>query len=173
RGDDSRYLALIAGPPPAVRVDATAGDFVPSALDALTQSGVVTRGDDVLVAGADAADRLPALLIAPSDPVLVGAANRNLERLGVPWRFGAPRRGSVAVTGSRLDEVTVSLRYPLEPVAGASSDTLATAGGAPWVVAGDGYVVVASPLEANATSLPLRAAFVPWVGEILAQRLGS
>ncbi len=173
RGDDSRYLALIAGPPPAVRVDATAGAFVPSALDALIQSGVVTRGDDVLVAAADAADRLPALLIAPSDPVLVGAANRNLERLGVPWRFGAPRRGNVAVTGNRLDEVTVSLRYPLVPVAGAAADTLASAGGAPWVVAGEGYTVVASPLESAATSLPLKAAFVPWLGEILAQRLSS
>ncbi len=173
RGDDSRYLALIAGPPPAVRVDATAGAFVPSALDALIQSGVVTRGDDVLVAAADAADRLPALLTAPADPVLVGAANRNLERLGVPWRFGSPRRGNVAVTGNRLDEVTVSLRYPLIPVAGASADTLATAGGAPWVVAGEGYTVVASPLETAATSLPLRAAFVPWLGEILAQRLSS
>ncbi len=173
RGDDSRHLALIVGPPPAVRVDATAGAFVPSALDALIQSGVVTRGDEVLVAGADAADRLPALLTAPADPVLVGAANRNLERLGVPWRYGTPRRGNVTVTGPRLDDVTASLRYPLVSVAGASSDTLATAGGAPWVVAGEGYVVVGSPLDVAATSLPLRAAFVPWLGELLAQRLSS
>src|SRR5690606_19996943 len=165
------HLALLAGPPPAVRVDASAGSFLPPALDALIQSGVVTRGADVLVAGADAADRLPALLVAPADPVLAGAANRNLERLGVPWRFGAPRRGTASVTGARLDEVNVSLRYALEPVAGASADTLATAGGAPWVVAGEGYVVVASPLETAATTLPLRASFVPWLGEILTQRL--
>lgn len=173
RADDVRHLALLAGPPPAVRVDATAGPFVPPALDALVQSGIVQRGDDAVIAAADAADRLPALLIAPSDPVRLGAANRNLERLGVPWRLGQPRRGSAEVTGERLAGVGASLRYQLQPVAGAVADTLASAGGAPWAVAGEGYVLVASPLEAAATTLPLRAAFVPWLGELLAQRLSA
>ena len=202
RGDDVRHLAVRAGPPPAVRVDASAGAFVPPAVDALLLSGLVARGSDVIIASADAADRLPALLVAPADPVRLGAANRNLERLGVPWRFGAPRRGSVALTAASpgspaagaappgtvvtrqrdaadaardaaWDNVAATLHYPLMPATGASGDTLVRAGGAPWAVAGDGFVLVASPLEPGATSLPLRAAFVPWLGDVVSQRLSG
>lgn len=173
RGDDVRYLAARAGPPPAVRVDGSAGAFVPPALDALVQGGIVTRGGDLLIASADAADRLPALLLAPTEPARLGAANRNLERLGVPWRFGPPRRGSMTLDDPGLAGGMVELLYPLAPVEGASGDTLVRAGGAAWVVAGDGYVIVGSPLAPAATSLPVRAAFVPWLGELLTQRLSG
>ena len=48
--------------------------------------------------------------------------------------------------GGRLDGVTVTARYDARAQPGvAPSDTLATAGGEPWVVAGPGYVLVASP----------------------------
>ncbi|HEX6629816.1 MAG TPA: hypothetical protein VF048_01945, partial [Gemmatimonadaceae bacterium] len=107
------------------------------------------------------------------DPLRLGAANRNLERLGVPWRFGAARRGGADVRGDRLEGVTVSLRYALVPTAGAAADTLATAGGDAWAVAGDGFVLLGSPLVPTATSLPVRAAFVPWLAEVLAQRLAA
>jgi hypothetical protein len=40
-------------------------------------------------------------------------------------------------------------------------------------VAGPGYVLIGSPIEPEATDLPLRAAFVPWVLESLARRLGD
>ena len=204
RGDDVRHLAVRAGPPPAVRIDASAGSFVPPAVDALLLSGLVRRGSEVSIASADAADRLPALLVAPADPVRLGAANRNLERLGVPWRFAAPRRGSVALSlassdgparepsaaagvaaggpppgsaGTAADaawhDVGATLHYPLVPVAGAGGDTLVRAAGAPWAVAGDGFVLVGSPLLPDATTLPLRAAFVPWLGEVLGQRLSA
>lgn len=173
RADDVRHFALRAGAPPAVRVDMSAGSFVAPAFEALVQSGAVVRGADVVVAAADVADRLPALLIPPSDPVRVGAANRNLERLGVPWRLGPTRRGEAQVTGSRLEEVRTSSRHLLQPEAGAVADTLASVGGQPWAVAGDGYVLLGSPLDPAATTLPLRAAFVPWLGELLAQRLSS
>ena len=52
-------------------------------------------------------------------------------------------------------------------------DTVATAGGTPWVVAGDGYVLLGSPLDPEATDLPLKAAFVPWLLDALARRLGD
>lgn len=52
-------------------------------------------------------------------------------------------------------------------------DTLATAGGSAWAVAGDGYVLIASPLDPDATDLPLRGAFVPWLLEALSRRLGE
>jgi hypothetical protein len=153
----------------------------------------------VTVSGADAAGvRLPVLLTAPLDPVRIGDANRTLTRLGIPWRFGAIARNLVlaraassdgapldtnAASVSVFEGTPVRLRYPLvyspggAAATGASApvmpDTLATAGGSAWAVAGDGYVLIGSPLEPEATELPLRAAFVPWVLEALSRRLGE
>jgi hypothetical protein len=45
------------------------------------------------------------------------------------------------------------------------------AGAEPWIVAGPGYVLVASPLTPDATSLPVRAAFIPWLTDVVTQRL--
>jgi hypothetical protein len=132
---------------------------------------------------ADHLASLPALIVPPLDPVRLGAANRALERAGVPWRYGAAERGEVTVdglagasvgppdSGSGAPPVSVSLRYPLLPQTGVVADTLARAGGRPWGVSGPGYVLVASPIDPAATSLPLRAVFVPWIGDVVAQRL--
>ena len=57
------------------------------------RAGARAVGNEIAFAPADEATKLPALLIAPSDPVKLGAANRALERLGVPWRFGAAAHG--------------------------------------------------------------------------------
>ncbi len=173
RGDDARYFAAWLGDPPRVRLDASAGPFVQTAVTALVGSGRVALGSDIDVASADAALRLPALLTAPADPVRLGAANRALERLGVPWRFGARRAGESAARGERMEGVTVALRYVLEPSGRMPTDTLATVGGDPWIVAGDRLVLIASPLVPPATSLPIAAGFVPWLGDVLAQRLGG
>jgi hypothetical protein len=109
--------------------------------------------------------------------VRLGAANRALERLGVPWRFGEAKRGEVAVrgtgVGSTFDGVTASLRYTLIPRSAERADTLATAAGEPWIVSGARYVIIASPLTPEATTFPVRAAFVPWLGDVLSQRLGT
>ncbi|HEX3158876.1 MAG TPA: VWA domain-containing protein [Gemmatimonadaceae bacterium] len=173
RADDARHFAVWLGRPVPVTVDASAGAFAAPAIATLVQSGRAVAGGQVTVAGADGAARLPALLLAPTDPVRAGAANRNLERLGVPWRFGAVRRGRAAVRGERVDGASASLRYELQAQPGAAADTLATAGGDPWMVAGDGYVLVASPLVPTATDLPVRAGFVPLLGDLLSQRLSS
>jgi hypothetical protein len=78
------------------------------------------------------------------------------------------------VRGERLDEVTTSSRYVLQLHESAvATDTLATVAGEPWIVAGDGWVLVASPLDPEATTLPVRAAFVPWITDILTQRLAG
>src|SRR5690606_15701809 len=37
--------------------------------------------------------------------------------------------------------------------------------------AGPGYVIAASPLTPDATTLPVRASFVPWLGGVLTERL--
>ena len=171
RADDTRYFAVWIGPAPAVRVDPSAGAFARSAVEALVQSGRAALGDAMEIAQAEAATKLPALIFAPSDPIRLGAANRALERLGIPWRFTDARRDETLARGSGLDDVAVTLRYPLRAEAGAASDTLALASGQPWIVAGDRYVLVGSPLDPAATSLPVRAQFLPWLADVIAQRL--
>jgi hypothetical protein len=164
------------------------------------ERGAEGAARSVTVAGADAAGvRLPVLLTAPRDPVRIGEANRTLTRLGIPWRFGAIARNLVlaraaSTGGVPLDTnaasvgvfegTPVRLRYPLVYSPGGTTaatganaaaipDTLATAGGSAWAVAGDGYVLIGSPLDPEATELPLRAAFVPWLLEALSRRLGD
>ncbi|HLB09324.1 MAG TPA: VWA domain-containing protein [Gemmatimonadaceae bacterium] len=178
RGDDVRHFAVWIGPAPAVALHPLAGPFARSALDALVQSGRAGVGNEIAFAPADEAARLPALLIAPSDPVKLGAANRALERLGVPWRFGAAVHGESVVRAAdstrALDGVTTSLRYALTRAPSAErTDTLATAGAAPWIVTGPRYVLVASPLAPPATTFPLHASFVPWLDDMLSQRLSG
>lgn len=178
RADDVRHFAVWIGAAPAVAIHPLTGPFAHSALDALVQSGRASVGNDIAFAPADEATRLPALLVAPTDPVKVGAANRALERLGVPWRFGAAQRGESvvrAVDSTRtLEGVSATVRYALTRSAGADrTDTIATAGGAPWIVAGPRYVLVASPLAPPATTFPLHASFVPWLDDMLSQRLSG
>jgi hypothetical protein len=179
RGDDVRHFAVWLGPPPRVRLDPATGSFLRTAIDALAESErLVTGGGvgsaDVAVTTADALARLPALIVAPTEPVRIGAANRALERAGIPWRFGALQRGPQSVRGDRLEDVTTTQRYALHlRDGGVATDTLATAGGEPWVVAGDGWVLIASPLDPAATNLPIRAAFVPWLTDVLTQRLAG
>ncbi len=173
RGDDARHFAVWLGDPPRVRLDPLAGPFMQTAVTALVGSGRLALGGDIDVASADASQRLPALLTAPVDPVRLGAANRALERLGVPWRLGARRAGESAARGERMDGVTVALRYVLEPSGRLPADTVATVAGEPWIVAGERYVLIASPLVPAASSLPIAAGFVPWLGDALAQRLGG
>ena len=179
RGDDVRYFAAWIGAAPAVAVDATLGPFVRTAIDALVQSERLRLGSEASIVPADALGRLPALIVAPSDPVRVGAANRALERAGVPWRFGAARRetGTVrepaTVANKLLDGATVSMRYPLTAVGDVAADTMARVGGDAWVVAGDRYVIIASPLDPSATDFPVRAGFLPWIAEASSQRLAG
>lgn len=197
RADDTRWFAIRVAPPPTVVVRNEGGPFLSAALGTLVDEGRLARGPvtdarAVMVAGADAnGTRLPVLLTAPADPLRVGDANRELARLNIPWRFGAIARGQVLARVPQMGADTTSsaarafegtpvrLRFPLVYSPGGSNsgaaapDTLATAGGTPWVVAGAGYVLIGSPLEPDATDLPLRAAFVPWVLESLARRLGD
>ena len=67
--------------------------------------------------------------------------------------------------------------YALEPRGAQSQqgsvDTLARVGRDPWAVAGDGYVLVASPLTTEGTDLPLRASWVPWLGSAIAEQLSG
>ena len=173
RADDQRHFAVMIGGAPAVQPLPGAGVFVQNAIDALVQNQRVAAGGEIEVGPADVITRLPALLLAPNDPVRMGAANRALERLGVPWRFGAVRREETMVRGAGLEGISATLRYTLVAQPAAVAETLATAASEPWMVGGDKYVLVASPLDPSATTFPLRASFLPWLGDVVAQRLAG
>lgn len=206
RADDARYFAVRVAPPPSVDIRNEAGLFVAAALGTLIDDGRIARLGSanvgglssqgiarVVVSGAEAGGLgAPVLLLAPSDPLRVGDANRTLERLNVPWRFGAVARDTAmartnsqithSAADSALEGAKVMLRYPLVPAAsnatanaasGNRTDTLATAGNAPWAVAGQGYVLIGSPMIPTATDLPLRSGFVPWLFGVVAMRLGD
>jgi hypothetical protein len=175
RADDVRHFAVWIGAAPSVTSDPSAGTFVATALSALVADGRASVGSPpgVRIASADVATALPALLVPPANPVHLGAANRALARLGVSWRLGALEKSPVIARSGRLDGVSVNARYRLVREGVALSDTLGTAGGEPWVVAGPGYVLVASRLDPSATNLPVRAVFVPWLADLLSTRLGA
>ena len=169
--DNVRHFALWIGPAPSVRVLPGAGQFVRNAVDVLRASERVVDGNGLTIAAADEVTALPALIVPPSDPVRLGAANRSLERLGLPWRYGAPRREAQIARGEQIQGVTVSSRYELQSRAVPEADTLAVAGREPWIVAGPRYVIVGSPLNPESTSLPVSASFIPWMAEVLSARL--
>jgi hypothetical protein len=172
-GDDARHFAVWIGAAPAVSSTPSAGPFAATAVSALIADGRAAAGSTIQIASADALGALPALIVPPADPVRLGAANRELARLGVPWRYGPVERSSATVRGGRLDGVAVSARHQLRREGATPADTVATAGGEPWVVAGPGYVLLGSRLDPAETTLPVRAAFVPWLADMLGLRLGA
>ena len=171
--DNVRHFALWIGPAPAVTVTPGAGAFARNAVDVLRSAEHVVEGAGITVASADEAGTLPAMLFPPVDAVKLGAANRVLERLGVPWRYGAARRESALAHGGQLRDVAVSLRYQLVPHGVPEAETLAVVGTEPWIVSGAGYVLAGSPLTPAATSLPVTASFLPWLGDAIASRLNA
>lgn len=169
--DNVRYFAAWIGAAPGVSGSPGVGPFVKDAIDVLRGSERLVDGHDIAIVGGDELTALPALITAPIDPVKLGAANRALERAGVPWRFGARRVGDASVRGTGFDGVTTSVRYDLVAQNGAVAETLAVVGRDPWIVAGSRYVVIGSPLAPDATNFPVRASFVPWLGTVLTERL--
>src|SRR5690606_19337702 len=104
RGDDRRYFAVRVQPPSAVALTEPLA-FVDEALDVLGEAGRVRRTEagaaEVVLAPAGAGiGRIrpgqAAVILAPSTPLELPAANNRLAQAGVPWRFGQPRAGGEA-----------------------------------------------------------------------------
>ena len=170
-GDNIRHFAVWVGAAPGVSIAPSAGPFVKNAADVLRSSERIGDGKDIAIVTGDEVASLPALITAPTDPVRVGAANRALEKAGIPWRFGTRHNGEATVRGAMLDGVTTTIRYDLVAQASAAAETLAVVGRDAWIVAGPKFVLVGSPLTPDATNLPVRAVFVPWLGSVLTERL--
>jgi hypothetical protein len=167
RGDDVRHFAIVAGPPPMVRVDPSAGPFAAGAVATLVDVAQLRSGSAISIVAAERLVARPALIVAPESPVVVGAANRALAAAAVPWRLGDLRRDTTRAVGAPLTGVVVRERFELVAASADSGRVLATVGGRPWIVAGEGYVLVASPLTAVASDLPVSAPFVPWLAQVV------
>ena len=101
-----------------------------------------------------------------------GQPEPRTARHSLATRRRAPRRDHRARRGRRWhvgsDSVSAAaghrrcgrrrIRWPPRPASRGSS-------------AGPDYVLVASPMSAEATSLPIRAPFLPWLSNLLSQRL--
>jgi len=183
RTDDRRYFAFRARRAPAV---ATAGDpglFVSEAMAVLSESGRVRltgpSGAELLVAqdGAGLDARGPAtaaLVLPPEDPTLLPALNRRLADAQIPWRL-EPRSGlgEAPLSGeglpAALGGVTVRFWYQLTSLGDQPAwRPLAEVAGSPWAVEGTDptgrrYLLLASPLVATATTLPVSASMVRFV----------
>jgi hypothetical protein len=66
-----------------------------------------------------------------------------------------------------LPSVAVQRRLTLEPVGSGRTGVLATVNGAPWMVRSGTVVLLGSRLEPEWTSLPVTAAFMPFVDAVL------
>jgi hypothetical protein len=123
----------------------------------LETGGRIRRGPGIAITDRPGPGRT--ILLPPADPAQVGAVNRGLAARGVSLRFGDLVRGEWQVSGD-LPEVAgaaVTRRHRLT----GDGTVLARAGGEPWLVKAGDYVVLASRLEVDWTSLPVSAGFVP------------
>jgi len=184
RADDRRFFAFRSRPAPVVAASGDPGVFAAEALAVLEEAERVRLTDvsaaDVVVSANGAGlDRSTgaALILPPSDPTLLPALNRRLADAGVPWRLEPSVTSGEALLEGRalpgpLAGVRIFARFDLTIVGDppAPPRVLAEVDGRPWAIEGlDGngrrYLLLASPLDARATSLPVSTAmlrFVDW-----------
>jgi hypothetical protein len=187
RADDRHFFAFRSRAAPSVSVGGSPGVFVAEALAVLESAQRVRTtlpaAADLLIAqnGAGLDRRSSAgasLIIPPADPTMLPALNRRLADAGIPWQIQPTTvSGETELMGDALPAALVGVRVgswfdlrlagdPPAPVR-----TLAEVGGSPWAVEGTDatgrdYLLLASSLEAEATSLPVSTGmlqFMDWV----------
>jgi len=164
RADDLFHVALRGATPAAVTADG-AGEFVATALAALTAIGRVHAGRGVVLGDRPAAGAT--VILPPDDPARIAAVNQALAARGLRTRYGVLVTGEWTPTSELLplDAVTVRQRYRLE---GTGEGTpLAVAGGEPWLLRDGDAIVVASRFEEPWTDLPLRPTFIPFLDALV------
>jgi hypothetical protein len=182
RMDDRRYFAARVLPPPAVAVRGVL-PFVEDALEVLVNAGRVrvvgdAAADVTIHAAAEGLALAPtrtAVVLPPAAAVELPATNGRLAAAGIPWRFEAPLPGEARLAAAdddpllrAFDAVRLRQVYPLIREDAAQADTvlLRLSDGAPWAVRGERptggrYVILATPLNAEASTLPTSAAMLP------------
>ena len=187
RADDRRWFAYRSRRAPAVAVGGSPPRFVAEAIGVLEGSSRLRRttpasaelllaqdGDGLEARSATTA----ALVLPPEDPILLPALNRRLADAGIPWRYESRRSvGEAELGGEALPEALrgarVSSWLALANTSERAPDTrtLAEVAGEPWALEGADpqgrrYLLLASPLVASATTIPVSAGmvrFIDWV----------
>lgn len=189
--DDRRFFAFPSRRAPTVAVAGEAGRFLSGALDVMAAGGRLRRVPlaeaDVVFAPAGAgldgaAGHAATVVLAPDDPVLLPAANRRLRDAGIPWTLeprepGRTRTLEGATLPPGLAGTSVEAPFGLVATDGrdASGSVLAWAGGDPWLVvgthaSGGSYVLLASPLDPDFTSLPVSAGMIRFTDWLVTTR---
>jgi hypothetical protein len=183
--DDRRYVAFRIQPPPTVAVAGDPGLFVDEALEVLVAADRLRRPGvdpaDMLISVAGAGLDAPTprrVVLPPADDALLPALNRRLAEAGVAWRYDvAPAIGELRPIEVQvpvdLAEVRVSRRFllagpPFEPDAPGEEGArvlVRLSDGSPLLVSVPGargeHLLLATPLDASASTLPVDAAMVP------------
>lgn len=186
RADDRRFFVATILPPPRVTLT-RATPFVSEALDVLSSAGRVrTIGGpaeaDVVVApagiGSEAAGvSASAVILPPESPLELPALNRRLATLGINWRYEQKpesgelqfaRAGTADDLVRSLASVRVMQSYRLVPLTSAHGDSvvLRLTDNSAWAVRGSRarggrFILIASPLNLQATTLPTSPAMIP------------
>lgn len=191
RGDDRRYFVTRVQPPPTVALTREL-PFVAKALGVLEDDGRVRRtsagaADVVLAPSADGVAAAPAgrtaVVIAPESPLELPATNRRLAEAGIPWRFEpGPTAGEARLAldpgGDDLigalenTRIRQSYRLVREQAPGRDSVLIRLRDGNSWLVRGElpgggRYLLLASPLNEEASSLPTSAAMLPLLDRMI------
>lgn len=162
--DNNREAVVRVAPVARVAWD-SADHYLAAAVHVLVANGRLERGDQLSVGTLGPG---PSVVEPPADPSATGALNRELQRRGVAWRYGD--RLDVAATtdtGGLAPGMRVMRRYQLVPSGSGRTGVVASADGAPWIVRSAGVVLLGSRLDPAWTSLPLTAAFVPFMDALL------
>ena len=181
--DDRRYFAFTVRDPTPVALLGPAPFFLAEALAVLEESGRISPGDVARAAtlvsmGGEGLERRgvtrSAFVVPLADPALLPALNRRLAAAGIPYRYDAGTTEGARVTSSELPfdlgDLDIRRHFPIvatDPVApSVPTGTLAALStGDPWILASGTatgpYVLLASPLDEESTSLPVSAAMIP------------
>jgi hypothetical protein len=183
RADDRRPFVWRVAPPARVAASpAGGGPFVAAALAVLRDARRIADGRDVTLG--DVPGPGPSVVQPPTDPALLGQANRALAARGVPWRWSGPGTpGPITALGLEIiggGGVQVTRRYRLERIGsregGVGDTVLATVNGDPWLVrvggggtagVAAGVVLLGSRLDTAWTELPAAPGFVPFVDALV------
>jgi len=183
RADDRRYFAYRSRSAPTVAIGGAAGLFLGEAISVLERSGRVDSAApgtaELLIAqdgiGLDGRGQSTAALVVPPDDLTtLPALNRRLIEAGIAWRYRSRTSvGEAELDGAALPDPLRGTRitgwYDLEPTGDdGASRALAEVAGSPWALEGtdvDGrrYLLLASPLSADATTLPVSTGMVRFV----------
>ncbi len=188
--DDRRYFTWLVRPAPTVAILGRPTDFLLHAVDALERGGRLSRAEpsaaDVWIS--DGGERLDeglavgrsVIVHPPASPLELPRLNLRLSRARVPWRYEAqdPSMGMTRLAESRslagLAGALVRSYYRLAPTGLAAGDTalIRLADGEPWLIRGvtpegAAYLLLASPLNREASDIPVGAGMVPFVDALI------